>query len=637
MARRIEIELTSTRDDGSWTWRAAGARQPKGVVASGVLPGAPSVGDVLRVEVEIGLDGTEITAVLPGKGPRAEPERLELVRRDLRDEDLVTSKLVGKRGGRDRDRDRDGDRRGGRGRSGPGGPGGRDGRPGGDRGRSGGDSRPDSSDGRPGGRPASDRSARHPRDGAGRGDAGPRDTGRPDRPRRRPDDAKPRPKRLRPQRAHRRAVLDTLEAHERPIAEEVLRGGMAAVRQAVEKQNTQARAEGRPEVDAAHIEGLAERLLPRLRAADWRDRAEAALADLAELDLRDLRTVVAAAESAARDDEAKALAVQLREGLERRVEADQAAWLAEMAQLLGEGRVVRALRVSSRPPKAGSPLPPDLAARMVEAASASLTSDTLTERWATVLDALALSPVHAKVAPASVPEAPSDELKAVVAAAGAHAPLVAQALGVEPAPAKGRRPGRRGPVKGGPGSGGARPVPPPPPAPAPRAQEPTTEPAVAPEAQAPPAVSEEPGAATDQAAAPASPGPEVAEPAAEAPEAVPAEVPAAAPAPAEDGPVDEAPAEPQPDSAPVAEDPAPEPPSAPGTAEEPGPAEEEEPAGPDVETPGPPATPDAPAPDLPPEADPADAAGAEDTPVEPAVPVEDGRDEEDRGSQPASE
>ncbi len=456
MARRIEIELTSTRDDGSWTWRAAGAREPRGVVEGATLPGSPSVGDVLRVEVETGLDGTEIVAVLPAKEARKEPETLELIGRDLRDDELVTSKLVGKRGRRDRDDDRRGR---GRGR--------RDGRPG-ERGRGRGD-RPDGDrrdgdrrDGRRGQQAErGDRGPRHPRDGG----RGPADRG--DRPRRRTAEDKPRPKRLRAQRHHRRAVLDTLEAHERPIADEVLRGGLPAVRQAVEKQNAQARAEGRPEVDATQLEGLAERLLPRLRAAEWRDRADAALADLDELDLRDLRTVVVAADSAAKDDEAKALAAQLKEGLERRIEADHAAWLAELASLLDEGRVVRALRVSSRPPKAGVPLPPELATRLADAATASLTADTFDDRWATVLDALSLSPVHARVAPESIPAEPSDALKATVAGFGTRVPLVAQALGVEPAAPPKRQ--RRGRGQGGQGRSGPkadRPVPPPPPPPA---------------------------------------------------------------------------------------------------------------------------------------------------------------------------
>ena len=33
----MEIELTSTRPDGTWTWRAAGARQPKGELDGGLL------------------------------------------------------------------------------------------------------------------------------------------------------------------------------------------------------------------------------------------------------------------------------------------------------------------------------------------------------------------------------------------------------------------------------------------------------------------------------------------------------------------------------------------------------------------------------------------------------------------------
>ncbi|HEX7134308.1 MAG TPA: hypothetical protein VF228_17160 [Iamia sp.] len=316
-------------------------------------------------------------------------------------------------------------------------------------------------------------------------------------------------------------MLDTLEAHERPIADEVLKGGIPAVRQAVEKQNAQARAEGRPEVDPTQLEALAERLLPRLRAAEWRDRADAALADIDELDLRDLRTVVVAADSAAKDDEAKALLVQLREGLERRIEADHAAWLAEMAQLLDDGRVVRALRVSSRPPKAGAPLPPDLTTRLVESATASLTADTFADRWETVLDALSLSPVHARVAPESIPAEPTDELKATVAGFGERVPLVAQAFGVEPTAAP-RRPRRGGPPrgKGGPGGGGPKgggrppqgkkPVPPPPPKPeVPAAEAPAAEaaPVEAPEAEAP---------AAEAPAAEPAPEPEAAPEAAEA-------------------------------------------------------------------------------------------------------------------------
>jgi len=47
---RIEIELTSTSDDGTWTWRAAGAKLPKGSLDGALLNGGESVGDVLKVE-----------------------------------------------------------------------------------------------------------------------------------------------------------------------------------------------------------------------------------------------------------------------------------------------------------------------------------------------------------------------------------------------------------------------------------------------------------------------------------------------------------------------------------------------------------------------------------------------------------
>ena len=96
---RMEIELTSTRDDGQWTWRAAGARQPRGTVADTLVPGGTSVGDVLRVEVEQFMDGIEVTSVLVDRVERSEPETLEILGSG-QNEPLVTTKLAGRRGRR---------------------------------------------------------------------------------------------------------------------------------------------------------------------------------------------------------------------------------------------------------------------------------------------------------------------------------------------------------------------------------------------------------------------------------------------------------------------------------------------------------------------------------------------------------
>lgn len=511
MSRKIDIELTSDRGDGTWTWRAAGAKQPKGVLSANLLPAGSSTGQVLRAEVEVSLDGTEVVAVTPPKEKnRREVETLELISRPVKDDELVTSKLAGK--GR---RDRDGDRPRGRGRDGE---------------RSGRDGRGRDGRGRDG-----DRGSRPPRDGdqRGRGERrGPREGGddrpRSDRPRRERPAAppKPKPKRLRAGRTHRKAALDALGAAERVIAEQVLMGGLPAVRQAVEKQNEHARANGEREVAAAPLLAIAERLLPDLRSAEWLDKAEAALADIDELDLRDLRSVVVAAETGAKDDASRELATQLRDGLARRVEAEQAAWLAEITQTLEEGRVVRALRLSSRPPKAGAPLPAELATRLAEAASAALTADTFADRWATVLDALSYSPVRATVAPASKPDAPSEELVATITRFAERVPQVAAAFGIEPAPAGRRRGGRGGQRRGGAKSGGAPTPPPPPKAPAP--PEPAADAsAEAPSPEAPP--TETPAAEAPAAEAPAAEAPDVEAPATEAAPAAAEATEAAAP------------------------------------------------------------------------------------------------------------
>ncbi len=463
MSRRLEIELTSTLSDEEWTWRAAGARQPKGVIAASLLPAGAAIGDVLKVEADFFVDGIEITAVVPTKAARREPERLELLGSG-RGEGGVTTSLQPKRGRR---RDDDGDDR-------------RDRR---DRGsRKGGDNRGGQSrgDGRSSGR-------RDGRDGRGRSG------GAPERP---AVPAKPKPKRLRPQRTHRSAALAALPEAQRPIAEQVLRAGVPGLRKAIDEQNAHNEAEGRPRIDPAPLVQLAEDLLPRLKTAEWHDRADAALAGVDELDLRDLRSVVVAADSAARTDETRQLAAQLRESLAARVEAEHQAWLSEIAEALGDGRTVRALRMSSRPPKAGALLPPEITSRLAEQASAALSDDVAPQRWGTVLDAIAYSPIRAQVVPAGLPAKPGDELMATVTKLASRVPAIAAQFGItapEAPPARKRR-GRN-----------ARPTPPPPP-------------------QAPPAATAAaepvaPAAEPDQGAAPSAPD---AEPAAAAPSTEPA-------------------------------------------------------------------------------------------------------------------
>src|SRR5438034_2937202 len=108
MSRRIDIELTSSRDDGTWTWRAAGAKQPKGTLDADLLYPGAKTGDIVRAEAEFEVEGITIIQVLPPKEKRSEPERLEIIG-PPREHQPVTSSLVPK-SERPRDRGRDRDR-----------------------------------------------------------------------------------------------------------------------------------------------------------------------------------------------------------------------------------------------------------------------------------------------------------------------------------------------------------------------------------------------------------------------------------------------------------------------------------------------------------------------------------------------
>jgi hypothetical protein len=429
MARRIDIELTSARDDGSWTWRAAGAREPKGVVAADLVGPDAKVGEVLKVDAEFFVDGIQIIGVVNSTRVRREVERLEILGTGRGDEPLVTTTLA--RGDRtDRPR-RDRPRRDG------------------DRPRRDGD-RPERGD-------RGERGERGERGDRREGDRRPRRDGdRSDSPRRsrppRPEAPpipvveRPKAKRLRAGKAHRNALLESLPEEQRPIAEQVVLGGLPAVRQAIEKQNAERTAAGETAIPPGPLLELAEKLVPKVRAAEWRDRAEAARNDLETLDLRDLRSVVSAGDSAPRDEESRELVRVLREGLSARVDAEHATWLEELNANLEVGRIVRALRLSSRPPKAGAPLPPEVAAKLIEQAGAALTADAAAERWVAVLDALAFAPVRDKVIPASLPAQLHPDVQATIARVATRVPKLAHIFEIAPDPSA-PRPERRRPAK----------------------------------------------------------------------------------------------------------------------------------------------------------------------------------------------
>ncbi len=234
MPTRIDIELTSAGSDGSWTWRAAGAREPRGTLDGSILPEGASVGDQLKVESEKDIDGIRILSIVTPKQKGAREGLLELLPtadfEPVIQQRATRDRHEGGRGRPRRERSDRGDRaeRSDRGdRS--------DRRDRDDRGPVGdrpgpGERRGDHRDGprRGDGERSGDGERRHPR---------PHFTPPPELPQR------PKPKRLRPGKQRRIEVLAGLPEEQRPVAELALQG-MAAVRQRLREDNAPSQGRG---------------------------------------------------------------------------------------------------------------------------------------------------------------------------------------------------------------------------------------------------------------------------------------------------------------------------------------------------------------------------------------------------------
>ena len=473
MSRRIDIELTSRREDGTWTWRAPGARQPRGSLDGSLVPPVAKVGDVLRAEADFELEGITVISVQaprPEETNGAAAQRIEVVGsgRDKVDGVSVTLVPGSRRPRDDGDRERRPRRAGaerGPTRAGPsrptgrGGAGGaRDDKPGdvddagrprpaertrpsrspdraGRPERSGDSSRRPERAGDPSRRPerSSDPSRRPERSGAEEG-GGAEKRGRDDRPARRE-----RPRRAEPVTAHRNAALAALRPEEIPVAEQLLRGGIPAVRQAIDEQNARARSEGRAEVSPQPLLTMAEELLPKMNLAAWKDRAVALRTAGRDAPLREMRSVVAGASTITLDDEGRALVSALREALDSRVTALRVAWLGRIVSALDDSRVADALRVAARPPEPSARVPADLAVRLADTAGSTMASTVSEATWIDLLDAVIKSPVRRTVKPAGLPANATPELLTAARHASGLVPELARLLGLPIPPPPGPR------------------------------------------------------------------------------------------------------------------------------------------------------------------------------------------------------
>jgi hypothetical protein len=438
MSRRIEIEITSLNGDVA-TWRAAGAKLPKGVLSAALVPGGAVVGNIYRADVEQYMEGIEILSVMaPKSASPLDPrhERIELIPTARQGPDVIVTYAPKGRGG--------GRREGGPGRR-EGGPGRGEGRSeGGPARREGGPSRRPTRDGRtdgtethsegsgdaakrPTGRPASKERAGGP--GADRPTRGPR-TDRPGRPGR---SERPSGPSLPPMStAHRNALLATLSPEQLPVAEQLLRGGMPAVRIAVAEQNKNASAQGRPTIDATTIERIAEDLLGRTTLALWKDRATGAIGAGRELRLRDLRAVVTSAKTVSLDDEARAQLKELQVALTARLEHLRTVWNEKLEAAVASKNVKEALSLVARPPDMSTRVSADMAVKVVAITSEALTVEQDPALWKEIVTLAIDTSIRRNVKPVGIPD--DESCKSLAVHSAGAIPELAKLLGMKVPP-----------------------------------------------------------------------------------------------------------------------------------------------------------------------------------------------------------
>ncbi len=232
-----------------------------------------------------------------------------------------------------------------------------------------------------------------------------------------------------PSTAYRNAALASLRPEQLPVAEQLLRGGIPAVRQAINEQNERV-ADGRAEVTPGPLLTMAEELLPAVNLANWKDRASAAKNAGKDVALRELRSIVASASTVSLDEEGREFAAALRTSLDQRVTALRDGWVARMSTALDEGRVAEALRISARPPEPAARLSAELAVRLSEQAGQAMSAETPAAEWLAVLEVVVESPVRRTVKPAGIPHNPDEALLAAARQASGMVPELARLLGI---------------------------------------------------------------------------------------------------------------------------------------------------------------------------------------------------------------
>jgi hypothetical protein len=186
---------------------------------------------------------------------------------------------------------------------------------------------------------------------------------------------------------------------------------------------------------------MAEKLLPVINLATWKDRASVARAAGKDVPLRELRSIVASSSTVNLDEEGAEMATALRTSLTERITALRERWLDRIKSALDSGNVVDAVRASIRPPEPAARLTAELAVRLAEAAGQAMSAETPPAEWQELLAVVVDSPVRRTVKPAGIPVGADEELLAAARKASGYVPELARLIGIPiPPPPGPRRP-----------------------------------------------------------------------------------------------------------------------------------------------------------------------------------------------------
>ncbi|MCL4449162.1 MAG: hypothetical protein M1483_00635 [Actinobacteria bacterium] len=390
MPTKIEIELTSRKKDGSFTWRAAKARQPKGIVAAAMLEDNAKVGDLFVANAEVGLDGITLVGIVPFQGKRPFKEQLEIIGKD---EDKPLKQPNPSDKGRDEVNDKTGIKVG-------------------------------KSNRNKGNRKTTPKPPNVRHNSSKRASSA--TTQRSDR-------------HTQADFIYKRTnqMLASLSLLEREIAKHLLSGGMPALRKAIEIHNVKPSSNIPPELPEEHLVAIAESLLPNLNMLRWIDRAEFVTNNPNQASLRDLKTLMASS-SDLKDEYAVTLVPQILTLLKNKIEKVQIEWNENIENLIDQGDVLQAIIQASTPPEPRLRISATTAVKLSQAVGACMNPQTEVEQWNKLFKAALVSPVRRIIKPVGLPEnAPRDLLNSAHMAAG-QMPALAALLNIPipPPPSK---------------------------------------------------------------------------------------------------------------------------------------------------------------------------------------------------------